>query len=43
LAATVPVLREALNEPMAERDHWQLLATDLMRRRRRWWSWRRVG
>ena len=40
LAATVPVLREALNEL---RDYWQLLATDLMRRRRRWWPWRRAG
>ena len=52
--ATVPVLREALNELKAERDHWQLLATDLMQRHRRrwlagrslgegWWPWRRVG
>ena len=51
--ATVPVLREALNELKAERDHWQLLATDLMQRRRRWlagrslgegwWPWRRAG
>ena len=38
--ATVQVLREALNEL---RDHWQLLATDLMQHRRRWWSWRRAG
>jgi hypothetical protein len=42
-AATVLVLREALSELRAERDHWQLLATDLMQRRRRWWSWRRAG
>jgi hypothetical protein len=34
---------EALNELKAERDHWQLLATDLMQRRRRWWPWRRAG
>ena len=42
-AATVPVLREALSELKAEREHWQLLATDLMQRRRRWWPWRRTG
>ena len=42
-AATVPVLREALSELKAEREHWQLLATDLMQRRRRWWPWRRAG
>jgi hypothetical protein len=42
-AATVPVLREALSELKAEREHWQLLAMDLMQRRRRWWSWRRAG
>jgi hypothetical protein len=41
-AATVLVLREALSELRAERDHWQLLATDLMQRRRRWWPWRRA-
>jgi hypothetical protein len=37
------VLREALNEMKAEREHWQMLATDLMQRRRRWWPWRRAG
>ena len=42
-AATVPVLREALSELKAEREHWQLLATDLMQRRRRWWPWRRAS
>ena len=42
-AATVPVLREALSELKAEREHWQLLATDLMQRRQRWWPWRRAG
>ena len=42
-AATVPVLREALSELKAEREHWQLLAMDLMQRRRRWWPWRRAG
>ena len=42
-AATVPVLREALSELKAEREHWELLATDLMQRRRRWWPWRRTG
>ena len=42
-AATVPVLREALSELKAEREHWQLLATDRMQRRRRWWPWRRAG
>jgi hypothetical protein len=42
-AATVPVLREALSELKAEREHWQLLAMHLMQRRRRWWSWRRAG
>jgi hypothetical protein len=41
--ATAPVLREALSELKAERDHWQLLATDLMQRRRRWWSWRQAS